>query len=41
MARADDSAALIDAMKRHYPGLGLEKGLEISAKVVKGEMSWG
>lgn len=39
-ARSKDSKALIDAMKAHYPGLGEESGLELSAKVAKGEMSW-
>lgn len=39
-ARSKDAKALIDAMKAHYPGLGEESGLELSAKVAKGEMSW-
>lgn len=39
-ARSKDSKALIDAMKAHYPVLGEESGLELSAKVAKGEMSW-
>ncbi|MBX9595415.1 MAG: MBL fold metallo-hydrolase, partial [Roseomonas sp.] len=39
-AAAADGAALIAAMKRRYPGLGLEIALEIGAKVAKGEMSW-
>ncbi|GAB7528012.1 MBL fold metallo-hydrolase [Pseudomonas sp. 3A(2025)] len=39
-ARSKDSKALIDAMKAHYPGLGEESSLELSAKVAKGEMSW-
>ena len=41
IARAPDSTALIAAMKERFPGLGLETGLEIGAKVAKGEMSWG
>jgi len=41
VTRAKDSKELIAAMKRLYPGLGLEVGLEIGAKVVKGEMQWG
>ena len=39
-AAAADGAALIAAMKRRYPGLGLEIALEIGAKVAKGEMNW-
>ena len=39
--RASHSAELIAAMKQRFPGLGLEIGLEIGAKVAKGEMSWG
>lgn len=39
-AAAADGAALIAAMKRRYPGLGLEIALDIGAKVAKGEMSW-
>ncbi len=41
VAKATDSGALIAAMKRLYPGLGLEVALEIGAKVSKGEMKWG
>lgn len=41
VAKATDSAELIAAMKNLYPGLGLEAGLEIGAKVAKGEMTWG
>lgn len=41
VARAASSADLIAAMQRRFPGLGLEQGLEIGAKVALGEMSWG
>jgi len=37
---ANDSAALVEAMKRRYPGLGDESALALSAKVAKGEMQW-
>lgn len=40
-SKASDSVALITAMKRRYPTAGLAAALEIGAKVVKGEMSWG
>ncbi|MCQ6257872.1 MBL fold metallo-hydrolase [Pseudomonas sp. Q11] len=39
-AKAKDSAALISAMKLRYPDLGEDSSLELSAKVVKGEMKW-
>ncbi len=39
-AKAKDSAALISAMKKHYPTAGEESSLELSAKVAKGEMTW-
>jgi glyoxylase-like metal-dependent hydrolase (beta-lactamase superfamily II) len=39
-ARAKDSAALIDAMKKRYPAAADESSLELSAKVAKGEMKW-
>ena len=39
-AKAANAAALIAAMKQQYPKLGLDGGLEISAKVAKGEMKW-
>lgn len=39
-AKATNSAALIDAMKKRYPGLAGEDSLSISAKVIKGEMKW-
>jgi len=38
--RAANSAALIAAMKKRYPELKGESGLELSAKVAKGEMTW-
>ncbi|WP_394844768.1 MBL fold metallo-hydrolase [Pendulispora brunnea] len=41
LAGASDAAALIAAMKRHYPGAGMGVALEIGAKVAKGEMAWG
>lgn len=39
-AKANDSAALITAMKNRYPALADESALELSAKVAKGEMTW-
>ena len=39
-ARAADSAQLIAAMKKRYPGLADESSLELGAKVDKGEMKW-
>lgn len=39
-ARAADSNALIGAMKQRYPTLGAVPSLELSAKVIKGEMKW-
>ena len=39
--KAADSAALIKAMKGLFPNAGEETTLELSAKVVKGEMKWG
>ncbi|RDI65526.1 MBL fold metallo-hydrolase [Nocardia pseudobrasiliensis] len=40
-AHTSDSAALIAAMRQRYPGLPGDSNLELSAKVVKGEMRWG
>lgn len=40
LAKAPNSAALIDSMKSAYPGAGLMVALEIGAKVNKGEMKW-
>lgn len=40
-AKAADSAALIKAMKTRFPTAGEDFSLELSAKVVKGEMKWG
>lgn len=39
-ARAKDAATLVAAMKQRYPGLGDTSSLELSAKVIKGEMKW-
>lgn len=39
-AKAGNSAELIAAMKKLYPGLAGDSSLEISAKVIKGEMKW-
>ena len=39
-ASAADSTALIGAMKQRYPTLGAVPSLELSAKVIKGEMKW-
>jgi glyoxylase-like metal-dependent hydrolase (beta-lactamase superfamily II) len=41
LAKAADSAALIDAMTRRYPNAGMGVALQIGAKVAKGEMQWG
>lgn len=38
--KAKDSNALVAAMKAHYPALGDESSLELSAKVAKEEMKW-
>lgn len=40
LAKANDSHALIAAMKARYPDLQDESSLELSAKVLKGEMQW-
>jgi glyoxylase-like metal-dependent hydrolase (beta-lactamase superfamily II) len=40
-AKAADSATLIAAMKKRYPGAGMDVALDIGAKVVLGEMKWG
>jgi glyoxylase-like metal-dependent hydrolase (beta-lactamase superfamily II) len=37
LAKAPDSAALIEAMKRRYPDAGMAVALDIGAKVAKGE----
>lgn len=39
--KATDSAALIAAMTKRYPGAGMAIALQIGAKVAKGEMAWG
>ena len=41
LAKAADSAALIQAMTQRYPNAGLAPALQIGAKVAKGEMKWG
>ncbi|MBU9839601.1 MBL fold metallo-hydrolase [Rahnella aceris] len=40
LPKAKDSAALIAAMKKHYPQLKDDSSLQLSAKVLKGEMKW-
>ena len=40
LKNADDSVALIKAMKAAYPTAGLDIALDIGAKVGKGEMKW-
>jgi glyoxylase-like metal-dependent hydrolase (beta-lactamase superfamily II) len=40
LKKANDSAALIGAMKAAYPAAGLGIALDIGAKVAKGEMKW-
>ena len=39
-AKADNSAELVKAMKTAYPTLAGDASLELSAKVIKGEMKW-
>ena len=39
-AKAKDSAPLVAAMKKRYPKLQHASSLELSAKVIKGEMKW-
>lgn len=39
-AKAQDSAALVRAMRARYPTLAGVESLELSAKVAKGEMRW-
>lgn len=39
-ARANNAAELIQAMKAAYPSLPGDASLELSAKVIKGEMKW-
>ena len=40
LPKAKDSVALIAAMKKHYPQLKDDSSLQLSAKVLKGEMQW-
>lgn len=39
-AKANNSAELIQAMNAAYPTLAGDASLELSAKVIKGEMKW-
>lgn len=39
-AQAQNSQELVSAMKQRYPGLPGDAGLELGAKVIKGEMKW-
>ena len=41
LAKAPDSAALIEAMTQKYPDAGMGVALQIGAKVATGEMKWG
>jgi len=40
LAKAQNSTALIEAMRSAYPAAGPTVALEIGAKVNKGEMKW-
>jgi len=40
LPKTKNSAELIASMKKHYPNLKDESSLELSAKVLKGEMKW-
>lgn len=40
LPKAKDSTALVAAMKTHYPQLKDDSSLQLSAKVLKGEMKW-
>jgi glyoxylase-like metal-dependent hydrolase (beta-lactamase superfamily II) len=40
LERSANAAALIEAMKQHYPEAGLPIALDIGARVNKGEMKW-
>ncbi|NMP28131.1 MBL fold metallo-hydrolase [Rahnella sp. SAP-1] len=40
LPKSKNSAALIAAMKTHYPQLQEQSSLELSARVLKGEMKW-
>ena len=39
-AASGNSTELVAKMKQAYPGLGSAESLDISAKVIKGEMKW-
>jgi glyoxylase-like metal-dependent hydrolase (beta-lactamase superfamily II) len=41
LAKAKDSTAVINAMKKRYPTAGMEVALDFGAKVAKGELKWG
>ncbi|UEM37966.1 MBL fold metallo-hydrolase [Pectobacterium aquaticum] len=41
LAKATNSAELINAMTQRYPNLGMGIALQIGAKVATGEMTWG
>jgi glyoxylase-like metal-dependent hydrolase (beta-lactamase superfamily II) len=40
LPKAKNAQALVNAMKGHYPALKGDESLEMSAKVLKGEMKW-
>ncbi|WP_030437659.1 MBL fold metallo-hydrolase [Actinoplanes subtropicus] len=41
LAKADDGAAVTEALVGRYPGYGMRIAAQIGAKVAKGEMTWG
>jgi glyoxylase-like metal-dependent hydrolase (beta-lactamase superfamily II) len=41
LAKAKDSTAVIAAMKKRYPNVGMDVALDMGAKVAKGEIKWG
>ena len=41
LTRAEDSTAVINAMKKRYPTAGMDVALDFGAKVAKGELKWG
>jgi glyoxylase-like metal-dependent hydrolase (beta-lactamase superfamily II) len=41
LPKAEDSASLIESMKRRYPTAGMDVALDLGAKVAKGELQWG
>jgi len=40
LVKTKDAKAFVNVMKKHYPKLKEESSLELSAKVLKGEMQW-